>query len=86
MNNINDFVSSYKLINSFVPFQDPDTNEEDDGKNEEEDAPISFPKNNACKAIWFIITIPTLIPFYLTLPDVKNNSFTILPSFKVPGK
>ena len=72
---------------TFASFKDPDTNEEDDDKNEEDDdMPIGFPKNNACKSIWFIVTIPALIPFYLTLPDVNNNKFTILPSFKVPGK
>ena len=58
--------------------------DEDKEEEEEEEADIMCPKDPVGKIMWFAKF--AFIPFYLTLPDIKNSEFTILPSFKVPGK
>lgn len=59
-----------------------------EGDEEEEDAPIdmSFPTDSPAKMIIYILSFPLMAPLYITLPDTKNNEFTIFPSLKIPGK
>ena len=68
---------------NFESFQDTGVAEEDDDEDKEE-ADSMCPKDPVGKLMWFAKFV--FIPFYLTLPDVKNSEFTILSSFKVPGK
>ena len=58
-----------------------------EGDEEEEDAPIdmSFPTDSPAKMIIYILSFPLMAPLYITLPDTKNNEFTIFPSLKIPG-
>ena len=72
-------------IGIFVSFQDTGVAvEEEEDADKEEEADSMYPKDPVGKIMWFAKF--AFIPFYLTLPDVKNSEFTILPSFKVPGK
>ena len=59
-----------------------------EGDEEEEDAPIdmAFPTDSPAKMIIYILSFPLMAPLYVTLPDTKNNEFTIFPSLKIPGK
>ena len=88
-------MSMRKLDFYYMSPQAPQTNDEDNDKiDEEHPIDLKFPKDfgikgpfpkDIGKVVWYIITIPALIPLYLTLPDVKNSEFTIMPSFKIPG-
>ena len=71
-------------IGNSVPFQDAGVDIEEEDEDKEEEADSMCPKDSVGKIMWFAKF--AFIPFYLTLPDVKNSEFTILPSFKVPGK
>ena len=64
--------------------EDDDEDKEEEEEEEEEEADSMCPKDPVGKIMWFGKF--AFIPFYITLPDVKNSEFTILPSFKVPGK
>ena len=59
--------------------------EEEEG---EDNAPLSlrFPTESIKRMLCYIISMPAMILLCLTLPDVKNKDFTIIPSFKIPGK
>ena len=62
---------------------EPQKSEEED----EDEAPIdmSFPTDSPAKMVIYILSFPLMAPLYLTLPDMKNNEFTIFPCLKVPG-
>jgi len=59
-----------------------------EGEEDEEDLPIdmSFPTDSPARMIIYILSFPLMAPLYITLPDTKNNDYTIFPSLKIPGK
>ena len=59
--------------------------EVDDEEEEEVPIKLKFPSENKLKIIAHLLSLPALLPLCLTLPDVKNNEFTIFPGFKIPG-
>ena len=58
-----------------------------EGEEDEEDLPIdmSFPTDSPARMIIYILSFPLMAPLYITLPDTKNNEYTIFPSLKIPG-
>ena len=57
-------------------------------EEDEDNEPISlrFPNESIKRMLCYIISMPAMFLLYVTLPDVKNKDFTILPIFKIPGK